>query len=124
MKDKDSSWLDIFKYTYFVLQLEVEVFLLNRLIGSSTGLYQQCINKGVLKFLDAYERANEGNYEKFLKSVEKSVEDSDDKSFKDYSEVYLNGFKAHYNVERNMRVIATNELKKQTEELKCNEYII
>lgn len=73
MKDKDSSWLDIFKYTYFVLQLKIEVFLLNRLIGSSTGLYQQCINKGVLKFLDAYERANEGNYEKFLKSVEKSL---------------------------------------------------
>ena len=119
MKDKDSSWLDIFKYTYFVLQLKV-----NRLIGSSTGLYQQCINKGVLKFLDAYERANEGNYEKFLKSVEKSVGDSDDKSFKDYSEVYLNGFKAHYNVERNMRVIATNELKKQTEELKCESFIV
>lgn len=75
MKDKDSSWLDIFKYTYFVLQLKAEVFLLNRLIGSSTGLYQQCINKGVLRFLDAYERANEGNYDKFLKSVEKSVED-------------------------------------------------
>jgi hypothetical protein len=93
-------------------------------MDSSTGLYQRSINKGVLKFLDAYERANGGNYEKFLKSVEKSVEDSDDKSFKDYSEVYLNGFKAHYNVERNMRVIATNELKKQTEELKCNEYII
>lgn len=124
MKDKDSSWLDIVKYFYFILQLKVEVFLLNRLICSSTGLYQQCINKGILKFLDAYERANEGNYEKFLKSVAKSVEDSDDESFKDYSDVYLNGFKAHYNVERNMRVIATNELKKQTEELKCNEYII
>ena len=35
MKDKDSSWLDIFKYMYFVIQLKVEVFLLNRLIGSS-----------------------------------------------------------------------------------------
>lgn len=124
MKDKDSSWLDIFKYTYFVLQLKIEVFLLNRLIGSSTGLYQRSINKAVLRFLESYETANEYNYEKFLKSVEKSVEDSDDESFKDYSDVYLNGFKAHYNVERNMRVIATNELKKQTEELKCESFLV
>lgn len=121
---KDTGWLSIIKYCYFVIQLKVEVFLINRLMDSSTGLYQRSINKAVLRFLDAYETANEGNYEKFLKSVEKSVEDSDDKSFKDYSDVYLNGFKAHYNVERNMRIIATNKLKKQTEELKCSEYII
>lgn len=123
MKD-DTGWLSIIKYCYFVIQLKVEVFLVNRLMDSSTGLYQRSINKAVLRFLDAYETANDGNYERFLKSVEKSVEDSDDESFKDYSDVYLNGFKAHYNVERNMRVIATNELKKQTEELKCSEYII
>ena len=123
MKD-DTGWLSIIRYCYFVIQLKVEVFLINRLMDSSTGLYQRSINKAVLRFLDAYETANEGNYEKFLKSVEKSVEDSDDKSFKDYSDVYLNGFKAHYNVERNMRIIATNKLKKQTEELKCSEYII
>ena len=121
---ESSGWVDIFKYMYFVIQLKIEVFLINRLMGSSTGLYQRSINKAILRFLDAYETANVGNYERFLESVEKSVEDSDDKSFKDYSDVYLHGFKAHYNVERNMRVIATNKLKKQTEELKCNEYIV
>lgn len=121
---KDTGWLGIFKYMYFVIQLKVEVFLINRLMDSSTGLYQRSINKAVLRFLESYETANEYNYEKFLESVKKSVENSDDESFKDYSDVYLNGFKAHYNVERNMRVIANNKLKKQTEELKCNEYIV
>lgn len=121
---KDTGWLGLIRYCYFVIQLKIEVFLINHLMGSSTGLYQRSINKAVLRFLEAYETANEGNYDRFIKSINDSVEKSEDEGFKGFSDVYLQGFNAHYSVERNMRIIATNELKKQTEGLKCNEYIV
>jgi hypothetical protein len=48
----------------------------------------------------------------------------DDEDFDWYSKVYVEGFKSHYDVEKDMRRKAYDLLKKQTEELRCSEYIV
>lgn len=124
MSDKNTSWLDIVKYGFFVIRLKIEVYLLNKLMTSSTELYKRCVNTSILHFLEAYEDNNEIRYKKFLESIEDSKEKMDDEDFDWYSKVYVEGFTSHYDVEKDMRRKAYDLLKKQTEELKCNEYIV
>lgn len=120
----NTSWLDIVKYGFFVIRLKIEAYILNKLMTSSTDLYKRCVNTSILHFLEAYEDNNESRYKKFLESIEDSKEKMDDEDFDWYSKVYVEGFKSHYDVEKDMRRKAYDLLKKQTEELKCNEYIV
>lgn len=124
MSDKKTSWLDIVKYGFFVIRLKIEVYLLNKLMTSSTELYKRCVNTSILHFLEAYEDNNESRYKKFLESIEDSKKKMSDEDFDWYSKVYVEGFTSHYDVEKDMRRKAYDLLKKQTEELKCNEYIV
>ena len=120
----NTSWLDIVKYGFFVIRLKIEAYLLNKLMTSSTELYKRCVNTSILHFLEAYEDNNEIRYKKFLESIEDSKKTMDDEDFDWYSKVYVGGFTSHYDVEKDMRRKAYDLLKKQTEELKCNEYIV
>ena len=124
MSDKKTSWLDILKYGFFVIRLKIEAYLLNRLMTSSTELYKRCVNTSILHFLEAYEDSNESRYTKFLESIEDSKKKMDDEDFDWYSKVYVEGFTSHYDVEKDMRRKAYDLLKKQTEELRCSEYIV
>lgn len=124
MSDKNTSWLDIVKYGFFVIRLKIEVYLLNKLMTSSTELYKRCVNTSILHFLEAYEDNNEIRYKKFLESIEVSKKKMSDEDFDWYSKVYVEGFTSHYDVEKDMRRKAYDLLKKQTEELKCNEYMV
>lgn len=124
MSDKNTSWLDIVKYGFFVIRLKIEVYLLNKLMTSSTELYKRCVNTSILHFLEAYEDNIEIRYKKFLESIEDSKKKMSDEDFDWYSKVYVEGFTSHYDVEKDMRRKAYDLLKKQTEELKCNEYMV
>ena len=116
--------LDIVKYGFFVIRLKIEAYLLNKLMTSSTELYKRCVNTSILHFLEAYEDTNESRYKKFLESIEDSKKKMSDEDFDWYSKVYVEGFTSHYGVEKDMRRKAYDLLKKQTEGLKCNEYIV
>lgn len=120
----NTSWLDIVRYGLFVTRLKIEVYLLNKLMTSSTELYKRCVNTSILHFLEAYEDINESRYKKFLESIEDSKKKMSDEDFDWYSKVYVEGFKSHYDVEKDMRRKAYDLLKKQTEELKCSEYMV
>lgn len=124
MSDKNTSWLDIVKYGFFVIRLKIEAYLLNKLMTSSTELYKRCVNTSILHFLEAYEDNNEIRYKKFLESIEDSKKTMDDEDFDWYSKVYVEGFTSHYDVEKDMRRKAYDLLKKQTEELRCSEYMV
>lgn len=124
MSDKKTSWLDIVKYGFFVIRLKIEAYLLNKLMTSSTELYKRCVNTSILHFLEAYEDNNESRYKKFLESIEDSKKKMSDEDFDWYSKVYVEGFTSHYDVEKDMRRKAYDLLKKQTEELRCREYIV
>lgn len=120
----NTSWLDIVKYGFFVIRLKIEAYLLNKLMTSSTELYKRCVNTSILHFLEAYEDNNESRYKKFLESIEDSKKKMSDEDFDWYSKVYVEGFTSHYDVEKDMRRKAYDLLKKQTEELKCSEYMV
>lgn len=124
MSDKKTSWLDIVRYGLFVIRLKIEAYLLNKLMTSSTELYKRCVNTSILHFLEAYEDNNESRYKKFLESIEDSKKKMSDEDFDWYSKVYVEGFTSHYDVEKDMRRKAYDLLKKQTEELRCSEYMV
>lgn len=96
----------------------------NALLSSSTQLLNYRVKQRTLKFLEGNQETCDINYSKFEESINKAMDESDDEGYKNYSEVFLEGFKAHYTHERNLRISVINTLKSNLKDYECDEFVL